>query len=232
MANLPVWAAVVPNGVETTSGVSSSIDPLTTMVMNDLGPMFTEGSLTRWSEDGQCSLVDSVENVDMQPHVGFWSTGITRLVFRIVPIGFFPRIPSFTNLSFVNAPDPLTGHSYLLHTLQVFVGTRGLTFVRNVPLPTTNSPNCLSLSVRSFMRRLPTPLHLPASGAQRPPHIHPGNRVRSEGRPRRIRCYRMCSIASGPWCWDATTQAARDDAASQSGGWRGVLSFSCKVRAC
>jgi len=228
MANLSVWAAVVPDGVETTSGVSSSIYPLTTMVTNDLGPMLTEGSLTRWREDGQCSLVDSVENVDMQPHVGFWSTGITRLVFRIVPIGFFPRIPSFTNLSFVDAPDPLTGHSYLVHTLQVFVGTRGLRFVRNVPLPTANSPHCLSLSVCSFMRRRPIALHLPASVARRSPHIDPGNRVRSDGRPRRIRCYRMCSIARGPWCW----QAARDDVASQGGGWRGVLSFSCEVRAC
>jgi len=134
MAKLSVWAAVVLDGVETMSGVSSSIYPLTTMVTNDLGPMLTEGSLTRWREDVQCSLVDSVENVDMQPHVGFWSTGITRLVFRILPIGFFPRIPSFTNLSFVDAPDPPTGHSYLLHTLQVFVGTRGLTFVRKRPV--------------------------------------------------------------------------------------------------
>jgi len=36
----------------------------------------------------------------------------------------------------------------------------------------------------------------------------------------------MCSVDSGLWCWDATTQAASDDAPSQRRGWRGVLSFS------
>jgi len=40
----------------------------------------------------------------------------------------------------------------------------------------------------------------------------------------------MCSIDSGLWCWDATTQAASDDAPSQRWGWRGVLSFSFEVR--
>jgi len=39
----------------------------------------------------------------------------------------------------------------------------------------------------------------------------------------------MCSIASGLRCWDATTQAASDDAPSQRRGWRGVLSFSFEV---
>jgi len=42
----------------------------------------------------------------------------------------------------------------------------------------------------------------------------------------------MCSIDSGLWCWDATTQGASDDASSQRRGWRGVLSFSFEVRAC
>ena len=40
----------------------------------------------------------------------------------------------------------------------------------------------------------------------------------------------MCSIDSGLWCWDATTQAASDDAPSQRLGWRGVLSFAFQVR--
>jgi len=40
----------------------------------------------------------------------------------------------------------------------------------------------------------------------------------------------MCSIDSGLWCWDATTQAASDDVLSQRRGWRGVLSFSFEVR--
>jgi len=39
----------------------------------------------------------------------------------------------------------------------------------------------------------------------------------------------MCSIDSGVWCWDATTQAASDAARSQRWGWRGLLSFSFEV---
>jgi len=73
-------------------------------------------------------------------------------------MGFFPWTPSFTNLSFVDAPDPLTGHSYLLHTLHDLVGTRGLTFVRNVLLPSTHSSDGLSSSVCNLMRR--RPIHL------------------------------------------------------------------------
>jgi len=144
-------------------------------------------------------------------------------------MGFFPRTPSFTNLSFVDAPDPLTGHSYLLHTLHDLVGTRGLTFVRNVPLLSTHSSDCLSSSVCNFMRRRPIHLLPLAQGARRSPLIYPANRLRSDGRPRRIRCYKMCSVDSGLWCWDATTQAASDDAPSQRRGWRGVLSFSFEV---
>jgi len=94
----------------------------------------------------------------MQLHLVFWSSGITRLVLGIVPIGIFPRTPSFTNLSFVDSPDPLTGHSYLLHTLHDFVGTSGLTFVQNVPLLSIHSSDCLSSSVCNFMRR--RPIHL------------------------------------------------------------------------
>ena len=42
----------------------------------------------------------------------------------------------------------------------------------------------------------------------------------------------MCSIHSGLWCWDATTQVASDDAPSQRRSSRGVLSVSFKVRTC
>jgi len=63
MVNLSVWASVIPDGVETTSGVSSSVYPLITMVTNYLAPVLTEGSLTRWTEDGHSSFVGSVENV-------------------------------------------------------------------------------------------------------------------------------------------------------------------------
>jgi len=57
MANFSVCASVIPDGVETTSGVSSSVYPLTTMVTNYLTPVLTEGSLTRWTEDGQANLL-------------------------------------------------------------------------------------------------------------------------------------------------------------------------------
>jgi len=63
MANLSVCASVIPDGVETTSGVSSSVSPLTTIVTNYLAPVLTEGSLTHWTEAGQSSLVGSVENL-------------------------------------------------------------------------------------------------------------------------------------------------------------------------
>jgi len=168
----------------------------------------------------------------MQLHVVFWSSGITRLVLGIVPRGFFPRTPSFTNLSFVDAPNPLTGHSYLLHTLHVFVGTRGLPFVQTVPLPSMHSSHCLSSSVCSFIRRCPIHLPPPAFGARRSPLLYPANGTRSDGRPRCIGCYKMCSIDIGLWCWDATTQAASYDAPSQRRGWNQVLSFSFEVRAC
>jgi len=62
MANLSVCTSGIPNGVETTSGVSSSGYPLTTMVTNYLGPVPIGGSLTRWTENGYSSLVGSVEN--------------------------------------------------------------------------------------------------------------------------------------------------------------------------
>jgi len=62
MANLSVCAFIIPDGVETTSGVSSSVYPLTTMVTNYLALVLAEGSLTRWTEDSQSSLFGSVEN--------------------------------------------------------------------------------------------------------------------------------------------------------------------------
>jgi len=40
----------------------------------------------------------------------------------------------------------------------------------------------------------------------------------------------MCSIDSGLWCGDATTQVASDDAPSQRRGWRGVFSFFFEAR--
>ena len=73
-------------------------------------------------------------------------------------MGFLPRTPAFTNLSFVDAPDPLTMRTYLLHTLHIFVDTRGLTFVQNVPLPSTHTSDSLSSRVCKLMRCCP--IHL------------------------------------------------------------------------
>jgi len=134
MVNLSVCAFIIPDGVETTSGVSSSVYPLTTMVTNYLALVLVEGSLTRWTEEGQSSFGWFRRESVMRPHLVFCSSGIRGLVHGIVPIGIFPRTPSFTNLSSVDSPDPLTGHSYLLRTLHDFVGMSGLTFVQNVPL--------------------------------------------------------------------------------------------------
>jgi len=100
----------------------------------------------------------------MQLHLVFLSSGITRLVLGIVPTGIFPRTPSFTNLSSVDSSDPLIGHSYRLHTLHDFVDTRGLTFMRNVLLPSTHSSDCLSSSVCNFRHRCPIHLLLVAYG--------------------------------------------------------------------
>ena len=144
-------------------------------------------------------------------------------------MGFFQHTPSFTNLSSVDVPDPLSGYSYLLHTLLVFVGTRGLTLLQNHLLLATYFSDCLSSSVGSLMRPHPINLLLLAQGVRRAPLMYPANRIRSVGRPRRRRCYKMCSIDIGLWCWDATSQAASDDAPSQRRGWRGVLSSSFEV---
>jgi len=62
MANLSVCASVIPDSVEATSGVSSSAYPLTMMVTNYLALVSVESSVTRRTEDGQSSLVGSVEN--------------------------------------------------------------------------------------------------------------------------------------------------------------------------
>jgi len=145
-------------------------------------------------------------------------------------MGVFPQTPSLISLFFLDAPDPVTGHSYLLHTLHVFVGTRGLTFLQNVLLPSTHSSDCLSLSVCNPTRYRPIHLLPLADGAQRPPLMDPAKRIRSDGWPQGIWCYKMCSIDSGLWCWDATSQAASEGALSQRRGWSGALTFSLEVR--
>ena len=80
MVNLSVCTSIIPDGLETTSGVSSSVYPLTTMATNYLARVLVECSLTRWTEDGQSSLVGSCREFNLQLHVVFWSSGITRFV--------------------------------------------------------------------------------------------------------------------------------------------------------
>jgi len=75
-------------------------------------------------------------------------------------MGFSLRTASWPTLSFVDAPDPLAEHTYLLHTLHVSVGTSGLAFMRNVPLPSSHYFHALSSSLSNLMRR--EPIDLPA----------------------------------------------------------------------
>jgi len=63
MVNLSVWARVIPDGVETISGVSSSVYLLTAMITNYLALALYGCSLTRCTEDGHSALVGSVENL-------------------------------------------------------------------------------------------------------------------------------------------------------------------------
>ena len=147
-------------------------------------------------------------------------------------MGFFPWTPSCANTSFVDPPDPLAGHSYLVLTLSVFVGMRGLTFVRRVPLPLTHPSDCGSSSVRNLMRHPPIHMFRPASGGRGSPPVYPVNWIRSDRWLRRIRSYQLCSNDSRHSCWTATTHPASDDAPSQRRGWRGVLSFSFQAPAC
>jgi len=69
-------------------------------------------------------------------------------------------------------------------------------------------PDDLSSSVCNLMCR--RPIHRPSLvyGARRSPLIYPANRMQSDREPRRMWCYKVCSIDSGLWSGDATTQAA------------------------
>ena len=110
----------------------------------------------------------------------FLSSGIIQLVHQITPIGLFPRTPFFANQSIQDSPDPVTGHSSLLHTLHLFGLPRGLTCMQPVLLPSTNSPHCRSSSECSLMHHHPLRLLPLASGARRSPLIYVANGIRSD----------------------------------------------------
>jgi len=135
-------------------------------------------------------------------------------------------------MSFVDSPDPLTGHSYLLHTIRVFVGKRGLTCIQNVLLPSTHSSDYLSSSVCNLMSHCPIHLIPLAHGALRSCLLYPTTRMWSDRQPRRIQCYNMCFNARGLWYCDLTTHVARDAAPFQRRGQRWVLSLIFKFHAC
>jgi len=62
MVNVLACASVIPDRVETTSGVSSSVYPLRAMITNYLAPVLYEGRLTSHTEDAHLSVVGSVEH--------------------------------------------------------------------------------------------------------------------------------------------------------------------------
>ena len=146
----------------------------------------------------------------------FLSSRITWLVDWIPPKGCFSRTPSFLNISFMDSPNPLTRHSYLLQTLHSFIHKRGLTCGQSVPLRSTHSSYYQSPSVYTLMCRCP--IHLPPlePGSQWCPHRYPARTILSDRLPRSIQCYLMCSIDSSPWCCDATTLATIDDQQSNA----------------
>jgi len=147
----------------------------------------------------------------------------------MAPIVFSLRTTSFTNLSFVDAPNPLTGHSYLIHILPVFVGNAGLTWLENVPFPPTHSSAYLSSRVSTFMRCCLIHLLPPASGAQRSRRIYPAGKIPLDEQPRRIPLYMICSNYDGFSCCDTTSEAAGDDVPFQCLGPRAVLSLFFEV---
>ena len=98
---------------------------------------------------------------DIGPDIVLCSSGITWPALGIGQMGFFARTPSVTNLSFLDAPNPLTGHSYLLHTPCALVHTTGLTFVqRSRYFPPIVWTACLLVSVTLCPGVWSTGLHL------------------------------------------------------------------------
>jgi len=68
------------------------------MVMNYFAPVLSEGSLNSLDRRWPMVVGWFCRAFDMQLHIVFWSSRITRLVLGIVPMGFFPRTPSFFQL--------------------------------------------------------------------------------------------------------------------------------------
>jgi len=71
MVNLSVCASIIPDGVKTMSGVSSSVYPLPTVVTNYLTLVLVEDSLIRWTEDGHSAFGWFRREFDIQLHLVF-----------------------------------------------------------------------------------------------------------------------------------------------------------------
>jgi len=76
-------------------------------------------------------------------------------------MALLPPTPSWTNMSFVDSPDPLTGHCYPLDTLNIFVGKRCQTWVKmSRHHQPTLLPGCLRMSATTCAVVRFTCLHL------------------------------------------------------------------------
>ena len=118
----------------------------------------------------------------MRLHALFLFTGIIRLVLGIEPMVPPLQTSSFTNLSFVDFPDPLTGHSILLHTLRAFVGKRGLTIMRiSRYFRPTSTIRCLWISVTLCPSIRFTCFHLHKVPEGRPSYILRTGSGRTDG---------------------------------------------------
>jgi len=105
------------------------------------------------------------------------SLAFRKLVLRIVPMAFLPLTPSCTNMSFVDSPNLLTRHSYLLHSLPMFVGTRGLSLT-GVKASHYLRFNLLTLCVQGSVA-LCTSVRFPCLYLHMVPEEHPSYTLRT-----------------------------------------------------
>jgi len=182
MVNLLVCAPVIPNGVETTSGGSSSVYTSTGMIRNYLAPVLYEGSLTSQTEDGHSSFVGRVMHSTCDrmsysclPALHDLSSGSHPYVLSL---GLHP-LPTGP---FWCQPLQLLGHSYLLFTLRVFVDKSRLTHMKYVPLPLTPFLTiCLQASVTLCAVVQFTRFHLHMVPGGFPSSILPAGYGRTDG---------------------------------------------------
>jgi len=162
IVNSLVCASFLPNSVATMSGASSSVNVLTVVFTNDLTQVLLGGSQTRKTEDCLSSFVCSVEYLTSHWILYSRSTVLYDWFSGSHIWLFSPRFHSVPKCIFVDSPDPLTGHSYLLHTQCVFVGKKGpLVWNCAVTFDTHCSTLCFGVLVALCSRTRLTCLHIP-----------------------------------------------------------------------